>query len=227
MIIEVDALVVIGVDHDGLALSVFVDQVARNTGDFSKYQCASYPRNVDLSLGIRIIDAIGGQLAADVVHDLPIRKRDFEAHALQRRPAVQTAEFIERDRTLGLVTELQGNGLARLDGGGLGHIVQDVVLPGPSFTRYDGSSGVDIGNQDSPGAVRYKLAIGVSNHGPMAVGDKKFAVTQRFVGAGVNFLYQEGALGAVAKIELHHVLLLARDIGGLGCGVHHMIPVAG
>ena len=49
LVIEVDALVVIGVDHDGLALSVFVDQIARNTGNFCKYQCAGHPGNVDLA----------------------------------------------------------------------------------------------------------------------------------------------------------------------------------
>ena len=45
--------------------------------------------------------------------------------------------------------------------------------------------------------------------------------------AGVNFLNEQTALGTVAEIELHHVLLLTGDIGRLGRGVHHVIPVAG
>ena len=49
LVIEVDALVVVRVDHDSLALSVFVDQIARNTGNFCKYQCAGHPGNVDLA----------------------------------------------------------------------------------------------------------------------------------------------------------------------------------
>ena len=45
--------------------------------------------------------------------------------------------------------------------------------------------------------------------------------------AGVDFLEQEGALGTVSEVELHHVLLFAGDIRRLGRGVHHVIPVAG
>ena len=72
LVIEVDALVVIRVDHDGLALSVFVDQIARNAGNFSKYQCAGYPRNVDLALRISIINSVRGQLSADIVYHLSV-----------------------------------------------------------------------------------------------------------------------------------------------------------
>ena len=97
---------IIRVDHDGLALSVFVDQVARNTGNFRKYQCSDHPGNVDLPLGIRIIDPVGGELAADIINDLPVRKGDFETDTLQRRPAVQAAELVECDASLGLVAEL-------------------------------------------------------------------------------------------------------------------------
>ena len=88
LVVKVDALVVIGVDDDGLALTVFVNQVARNCGNFREYQRSRYAADVDLSLGISIIDAVGGQLFADIVYHLSIRKGDFEAHALQRRPAV-------------------------------------------------------------------------------------------------------------------------------------------
>ena len=44
---------------------------------------------------------------------------------------------------------------------------------------------------------------------------------------GVHLGDQEGGLGAVAEVELHHVLLLAGDVGGLGRGVHDMAAVAG
>lgn len=47
------------------------------------------------------------------------------------------------------------------------------------------------------------------------------------MGTRVDLLHQEGALGTVAEVELHHVLLLAGDIGRLGRGVHDMIAVAG
>ena len=47
------------------------------------------------------------------------------------------------------------------------------------------------------------------------------------MGHGINFFDQNCALGTVAEIELHHGLLLARDVGGLGRGIHDMIAVAG
>ena len=168
---------IIRVDHDGLALSVFVDQVARNTGNFCKYQCAGHPGNVDLALGIRIIDPIGRELAADVVHHLPIRKGDFEAYTFQGSPPVQAAEFIERNGTLRLVAELQGDGLPRLDGSSLGHIIQDIVLPGLGLARDQCGAGGDIGDQNGPGAVRHKFTVGITQHRAVAVGNKKFAVT--------------------------------------------------
>ena len=72
LVVKIDALVVIGVDHDSLALAVFIDQVARDRGNFSKYQRPGYAADVDLALGISIIDAVGGQLSADVVHYLSV-----------------------------------------------------------------------------------------------------------------------------------------------------------
>ena len=168
---------VIGIHHNGLALAVFINQVARDCGNLSKYQCPGHTADVNLALGICIIDAIAGQLPANVVHHLPIGKGDFEAYALQGGPAVQTAVLVERDRPLGLVAELQGYRLPRLDGGGLGHVVQDVILFCPGLAHHQRRAGVHIGDQDGARAVGDKLAIGVAQHGPVAVGDKKLAVT--------------------------------------------------
>ena len=47
------------------------------------------------------------------------------------------------------------------------------------------------------------------------------------MGHSINFFEQNGPLGAVAKIELHHVLLVAGDIGRLGRGIHDVVSVAG
>ena len=48
--------------------------------------------------------------------------------------------------------------------------------------------------------------------------------------AGVNRAYlpdQQTALGGVAEVELHHILLFAADVGGLRGGVDDMVAVAG
>ena len=47
------------------------------------------------------------------------------------------------------------------------------------------------------------------------------------MGRAVDLLHQQAALGRISKIELHHILLLAADIGRLRCGVDHMAAVAG
>ena len=39
--------------------------------------------------------------------------------------------------------------------------------------------------------------------------------------------FQEGGLGGIPEIELHHVLLLAGNVGRLGRGVHDVAAVAG
>ena len=162
LVVKVDALVVVRVDHNGLALAVFVDEVAGNTGNFGEYQRSCYTRNADLPLGIRIIDTVTGQFSANVIHDFTIRKGNLEAYALQGSLAVHAAEFVQRDGTLGLVAELQSHRLASLDGGRLGHIVQNIIWPAAGLARHDSRSGVDIGDQDGPGAVRGVLAVGVA-----------------------------------------------------------------
>ena len=45
--------------------------------------------------------------------------------------------------------------------------------------------------------------------------------------AGVNFLNEQTAFGAVTEVELHHVLFLAGDVCSLRRSVHDMIAVAG
>ena len=47
------------------------------------------------------------------------------------------------------------------------------------------------------------------------------------MGHAVDLLYQQRTLGTVAKIELHHILLLAADVDRLRCGVDDMAAVTG
>ena len=47
------------------------------------------------------------------------------------------------------------------------------------------------------------------------------------MGDAVDLLDQDGALGTVAKMQLHHILLLAGDVGSLRRGVDHVAAVAG
>ena len=47
------------------------------------------------------------------------------------------------------------------------------------------------------------------------------------MGRAVDLLHQQAALGTVAKIELHHILLLAADVCCLRCSVDDMAAVTG
>ena len=47
------------------------------------------------------------------------------------------------------------------------------------------------------------------------------------MGGSVDLLDRQAGLGAVAKVELHHVLVLAGNEGGLGGGVNDMVLIGG
>ena len=121
---------------------------------------------------------------------------------------------------------LGGNGLSRLDGSGLGGIVQQVAGLGPGLLDDQRGAGGDALNQEGPVGVRHKLAVAVAHHSAVRRSHKKLHITQRAaVGAG-HLLDQDGPLGCVGKIERYNVLLLAADVEGLGRAVDDVGPVA-
>ena len=133
------------------------------------------------------------------------------------------AVYLGNEETaLGRIAELQGNGLSRLDGSGLGSIVQLIAGLGSGFLDHQGSAGVDTLNQNRTGAVSDKLAVGVAHHGSVGGGDHELHIAERLMGFAVDLLNQQASLGGVAEVQLHHILLLAGNKHGLGCGVNDM-----
>ena len=127
----------------------------------------------------------------------------------------------------GLVAEFQRHRLARFYLHGLRGIVQDIARFCPGFLHDQRLAGVDIVNQNGPGAVAHIFSVGIAQQGAVRFCHQKLHIGQRLMGDAVDLLDQDGALGTVAKMQLHHILLLAGDVGSLRRGVDHVAAVAG
>ena len=84
------------------------------------------------------------------------------------------------------VPELQLYRLPRLGFDGLGYIVQQIAVLLAGFLHHQRKIGIQILNQDGPGAICHVLAVGVAQQGAVAGGDQKLHVTQRRAIAGVH-----------------------------------------
>ena len=145
-IIKVEVLGIVRVDHHRLALCVGINRVSRDALHLGHDHCASDTGEDDLPLGIGPVQAIGGQLATLVREVGAICVDDFELNPCQRSLFVGTGQLVNNQIAQGLVAELQSDGLSRLDGSRLGHIVQQVARLGPRLLDHQRGAGVDALN---------------------------------------------------------------------------------
>ena len=124
-IVEIDGLRVVGIHHNGLGPGVGVDAVAGDRLQLRYYHCPGNAGEDDLSVAVRVVDAIRGNLPVFVVNHLPVGVLDLELHALQGGVVCET-QFIDDKVSKGLVEHLQGIGLVVLDLHGVGRIVKEV-----------------------------------------------------------------------------------------------------
>ena len=114
-----------------------------------------------------------------------------------------------------------------LDGRGLRGVVQQIAVPCAGFLYHQRCAGDDVCNRESTCAVRHIFAVGVTHHRSVRSRHHKLNIGKGLMGHAVDLLHQQTALGTVAKIELHHILLLAADVDRLRCGVDDMAAVTG
>ena len=126
-----------------------------------------------------------------------------------------------------MIAELQSDCLTGLDFRGLGGVVQKVPILCDGFLDNQGRTGVNPFNQDGALRVGGEIAVAITHDSTIALRDKELHIGQRLVGLAVDFLNEQAALRAVAKIQFHHILVLTTDVGSLGCGVDDMAAVTG
>ena len=220
-----ERLRVVGVDHHGLRGAV--QYIAGDRCGFRYHiGIGSQPGENDFTGFIGVIESVGADLSLSVRDKLAGGSSDGKSHAFQRL-AGHSVLLYNDERAFRRVAELQRHGLTCLDGGRLRRIVQHIACLGTGFFHHQRCAGGDAVDREAACAVGYKLAVGVAHHSSVRSGDKKLHIGEGGVGHAVDLLYQQRTLGTVAKIELHHILLLAADVDRLRCGVDDMAAVTG
>ena len=210
-----------------MGLRIGVNRIARDAFHLRYHHCACEAGKNNLTFRVGPVQAIAGELPAVGIHKTSVRVCDFELYPFKRRFLVIAREFVDNELSCGLIAELQGHRLSGLNLGGLRRVVQKEPIFCPGFFDYECGARVDALNEDGPRGIGHEVAVAVAHHGPVALSHKELNIRNRgIVGTGHLFDKQR-ALGAVAKIDLNNLLILAGEIDRLRRGVDHMGAVAG
>ena len=224
-IVEPELLGIIGADFDGLAAGGIVNAIPLDGFHLGHNHRSGDAAENDLAVFIGPIQALAGKCA--IVHEAAIGIGDLEQYALQGCFLIRTGQLIDNKGALRLIAELQRHGLTCLDGRGLRGVVQQIAVPCAGFLHHQRCAGSDVRNRESTCAVRHIFAVSVAHHCSVRSRHHKLNIGKGLMGCAVDLLHQQTAFGIVPEVELHHILLLAADVGGLGRGVDDMAAVAG
>ena len=228
IIIKPEVLRVVRVDHHGLALGFRINGIAGHTLYLCCHDGARDSRENDLPLGIAPVQAVGGQLTILIRQERTVCISDLELRPLQRRFFVGSRQLVDDQIAQRLIAELEGHGLTGLDLCCLRGIIQQIAWFGPGFTHHQHRAGVLILHQERPAAVRHEFAVGIAYQRPIAGGDQKFHIGKRFFFLVIRDLGdQQSALGGVAEVDLHDLLVLAGEVDCLRRCVDDVSAVAG
>ena len=226
-IVECESLCVIGTDNHSLSAGLRIDSVTVNGILFGHDESAINMGEDNLSVGIGLINTIGRWLAASGVHIGSVSVSNFERNTFQGLTSNRIF-FIDDKITLRLISELQSDRLACSDACSLRRIVQNVgIIPGTGLLHDQGRAGINSLDQNSAGAVSDELAIGISDYSAVRCGHEKLNIGQRLTVHAVDLFDKQCALGRVAKVQLHHILILSADVSSLRRRVNDMFAVAG
>ena len=227
IVVKIQLLRVIGIDHHGLGLRIGVNRIARDAFHLRYHHCACEAGKNNLTFRVGPVQAIAGELPAVGIHKTSVRVCDFELYPFKRRFLVIAREFVDNELSCGLIAKFEGNRLPGLDLGRLGCVIQDETIFRPGFFDHECGARVDALNEDGPRGIGHEVAVAVAHHGPVALSHKELNIRNRgIVGTGHLFDKQR-ALGAVVKIDLNNLLIFAGEVHCLGRGVDHMRAVTG
>ena len=186
IVVEVQALRVVGVHNHRLAAGLLVDGVTRNALYLSHYDRAGDAVDLDLSIFIGPVQAVGGKLTAICVNYTSIGVGNLELNTFQRLLS-HGILLVDHEIAQGLVEELQHIGLMILDFDGLGGIVQQVAL-GRLHLGHDQAGRLHLGDGDIAVFVSSILAASGADRSAVSSSHTENRPGQRFFGNGVHLL---------------------------------------
>ena len=140
IVVKVERLGVIRIDHHGLGAGVFFDGVAGDCLNLRHHQCAGDALENDLPVLIRVIQTVGADFSVFVGDKLAGSGGNFERNSRQRflRHSVQ---LVDDERALTLIPEGQALHRPCLDENILGCAVQHEAIHRFDLTGNYGSAG--------------------------------------------------------------------------------------
>ena len=204
-------------DHNRLGPGGLVDGIAWNRGRFRYHDGAHHPGNGNLALPVRIVEAVGGELAVFIRDIGPIRIGDLELHTLQRLMGAGAAPLDDDQIACGSISKFEANGFAAADQGVLGAVVQQVARLGPYLPRNHCGSRGEALHQNLARAVGHIPAVVGADEVSAAVRQQELDVRERLPFLIIRDLRnKQRPQRRVAEPQGDHILLFARDIDSLG-----------
>ena len=117
--------------------------------------------------------------------------------------------------SLGIVTELEGDGLTALSLDALRRIVQYIAFPSSDFLDYQSGVGINALNQDGASAIRNELTVAVTNDAAITLRDQELHIGQRLASHSIDLLDEYAALRLVPEGDGDDILILTAQVHGL------------
>ena len=202
-VVKIKRLRVVGIDHDSLRASVFINGVTGDRFNLCDHHGAGNTGNGDFTRLIRPVQAGGGQRAALGIYIRAICVGDLKLDAFQRL-LCNGVLLYDDEIALGGVAELHRDNFIGLDLDCLRGIVENVAVLRAGFLDDKRGAGSDVRNGESACAVRHIFAVGVADEIAVRIRDKELHIGDGSVRHSVYLFHQNAAPGLVAELQRHH-----------------------
>ena len=209
-VVKIKRLRVVGIDHNSLRASVFINGVTGDRFNLCDHHGAGNTGNGDFTRLIRPVQAGGGQRAALGIYIRAICVGDLKLDTFQRL-LCNGVLLYDDEIALGLVAELHRDNFIGLDLNRLRGIVKNVPRLRTGFLDDKRRTRCNIRNGERACAVRHELAVGVADKIAVGIRNKELHVRDGSVRHSVNLFHKHAALGLVAELQRHHGIALDFD----------------
>ena len=212
LVIEGQRLGICGVDHHGLALAGRVNGVARDRLGFLDYDGAGDTADSDLTIFIRRIESLAGQVAVCIIHKATTGVGQLKFHTGQGLQGLGI-QLSDDKGSLSLIVEPECLDLASFDLDTLGRGVQDIALHRLDLPHGDGGAGLQIGNNNAAILVRNVLTVAGTYDRTTGICHQEGHSLQRSGGTLDVLLDNKGGAGCIVKGQCLGIIWI--DLNGL------------